>query len=194
VRHHLLRNRVGAQRGPHVGSVHPLVEVHVDVEILPEIEDGRAGRRLGVAELERPLLLRVARRHVGRVETLLRLSKVVLVRAFLDLPADAHPVRAERVVAEEGVLEAKAERRVSYLRLSQDLNAAFDVLPGYLRLYALDAHEVLVVERAQPFDPVLDLADELLDLRKFHAASPNARPWPPSAPRAGATDTLDRLS
>jgi hypothetical protein len=94
----------------------------------------------------------------------------MLVRAVFDLSTDAHPVRTERVVPEEDVLEAKAERRVSNLRSPEDLDAPFDVLPRDLRLDALDAHEILVVERAEPLDPILGLADEHFDLILFHEA------------------------
>jgi hypothetical protein len=68
----------------------------------------------------------------------------------------------ERVVALKNHLEAKAERGVSDLLLSQGIDFPVDVLARDRRLDPLDAHEILIVERSQSFDRDLEITNLLL--------------------------------
>ena len=108
-----------------------------------------------------------ARRHPAAVPSpkpLLRPDDVALVGAALDLAADALPVRLVGVVPLEDHLEAEALRRVPDLLLPKQVDLPVDVLAGHRGLELLDAHEVLLVERAHAVDRDLQLADLLLDL------------------------------
>jgi hypothetical protein len=86
----------------------------------------------------------------------LRLDKVALVSAVLDLAADALPILLERVVALNDRLQLEALGGVPDL-FAPHVNSPIDILAGDLRLDPLDAHEVLLVERAQAFEPKLEL-------------------------------------
>jgi len=78
----------------------------------------------------------------------LRLDHVALVGAVLDLAADALPILLERVVARDDRLQLEALGCVPDLLAPQHVDSAIDVLAWDRGLDPLDAHEVLLVERA----------------------------------------------
>jgi hypothetical protein len=94
------------------------------------------------------------------------------VGAVLDLAKDALPVRLVGVVPLEQHLEAEALRRVPDLLLPKSVNSPVDVLARDERLELFEAHEVLLVQRAQPIDGHLEVTDVFLDLLGCHGGRP----------------------
>jgi hypothetical protein len=105
-----------------------------------------------------------------RSEALLRPDHVPLVRAVLDVAADALPVRLIRVVALQEHLESEAEGRVTDRLLADDVDAPIDVLARHGGLELLDSHEILFVERPQAIDRDLEVPNQLLCLGLLHRA------------------------
>jgi hypothetical protein len=101
-------------------------------------------------------------------KTLLRTNHMPLVGAVLDVTADPLPVRLICVVALKQHVEAKPKRGIPDLLPAKDMDPAVDVFSRNGRLELLDAHEVLVVQRAQPIDGNLQLSDQLLELDLLH--------------------------
>jgi hypothetical protein len=104
----------------------------------------------------------------GLREAALRSQQVSLVGPAFDLATDAAPVRLVGVVPLQDHLEAKPHRSVADLLLSQHLDAPLDVLLRDGGRHLLDAHEVLLVERAQAIDAGLELAHQCFDLARIH--------------------------
>jgi hypothetical protein len=101
-------------------------------------------------------------------ETLRGSPEIALVGALLDLAHDALPILLVRVVALHRGFELEAQARVANLFASQGPEAAIDVFARRQRLEPLDAHEVLLVERAQSLDAVLELSNEPPDFVCVH--------------------------
>ena len=127
-------------------------------------------------DLDRPVLFALVRRGVA--EALRCLRDVALVRAFLDLAADARPVHRVGVELLRDDVEAEPERRVPDLLLSQDREAPVDVLALNPGLDLLVAHEVLLVGRTEAIDALFELGERDLELllgvfrfRRFHYES-----------------------
>jgi hypothetical protein len=74
----------------------------------------------------------------------------------------------ERVVALNERLQAEASRRVPDLRPAEDPEASIDVLTRDRGLDLFDAHEVLLVERAQPIQAIFELIESAVDLLRLH--------------------------
>ena len=131
--------------------------------------------RLGERGVLRSLLLAEDRERVLGAEALRRAEDVTLVGAVLDLADGARPVLLERVVPLDDRLELEADARVADLLLAEEPDATLDVLALDPGLDLLDAHEVLVVERAEALDAQLQVFDLSLLLFRVHglrAASP----------------------
>jgi hypothetical protein len=77
-------------------------------------------------------------------------------------------MRLVRVVPLHDHLKAKAQRRVADLLLAQEVDLAIAVFARNRRLELLEAHEVLLIEAAEPIDGDLQLADQFVDLRLLH--------------------------
>jgi hypothetical protein len=107
----------------------------------------------------------------GISEAALGAKDVALVGAGLDLAENSLPVRLIRVVALQDHLEPEPHRRVPEVLLPEHVNLPVDVLSGNRGLHLLEAHEVLLVERAQPVYGRLELADQHLDLGLLHGAA-----------------------
>jgi hypothetical protein len=84
---------------------------------------------------------------------------VTLVRAVLDLAADALPILLKRVVALDDVLQPKTPRRIADLLAPKQVDPAVDVLARHRGLDLLEAQKVLLVERAQTLEANLELVD-----------------------------------
>jgi hypothetical protein len=93
---------------------------------------------------------------------------VALVSAVLDLAADALPILLERVVALDDRLQLEALGGVANLLAAQHVDATVDVLARDLGLDALDAHEVLLVQRAQSLEPRFQLLQRDIELCRLH--------------------------
>jgi hypothetical protein len=99
----------------------------------------------------------LARRDGEKLAVLLRAQEVTLVGTVLDFAANALPILLERVVALDDGLELEALGRVADLLAPQHVDAAIHVFARDGGLDLLDAHEVLLVQRAQSFEPALQL-------------------------------------
>jgi len=93
---------------------------------------------------------------------------VTPVGAVLDLTHDPHPVLLERVVALDDGLQLEALARVADLLFAQRMEAPIHVFVDHLRGHLLDPHEVLIVERPQPFDAGLQFFDGDVEFRGIH--------------------------
>src|SRR5262249_4656386 len=93
---------------------------------------------------------------------------VTPIRAVFNLARDTLPVLLERVETLHQHLELEAQTGVADLFAAQGPDTSVDVLARDQRLDLLDAEEVLLVERAQPFDARLELFQLPLDLRRVH--------------------------
>jgi hypothetical protein len=98
-------------------------------------------------------------------------EQVALVCPVLDLAADALPVLLERVVALDDRLQLEALRGVANLLAAKHVDAAVDVLARDRGLDFFEAHEVLLVERAQALEPGLQLLQRYVELGRFHQSS-----------------------
>jgi hypothetical protein len=105
---------------------------------------------------------------------LLRFEQMALVRAVLDLAADALPILLEGVVALDDGLQLEAFGGVPDLLAPEHVDATIHVLARDLRLDLFEPHEVLLVERAQTFEPKLQLFQRYIELGGLHV-SPSAR-------------------
>ena len=174
-RAHRRGRRGGRRRGDGVGRI----------EIVGGA-DGRRGVDVGEDALEvgvREVLHLHVDGHVGvdaasraaLTEARLRFPDVTLVRAFLDLPADADPVHRVGVVLLRHDLEAEPHRRVADLLLAEDRETAVDILARHRRLELLEAEEVLLVDVSKTIDALLELADRDLLLFGVHVDKSSAR-------------------
>lgn len=84
---------------------------------------------------------------------------LTLVGTVLNLAADPAPVLLEGVVALDQGLQFEAARRVSDLDLAQRPEAPVHVLARDLRLDLLDAQKILLIQRTQPVEAVLEFVD-----------------------------------
>jgi hypothetical protein len=105
---------------------------------------------------------------------LLHFQQVAFVGAVLDLAADALPILLEGVVALNDRLQLEALGRVADLFPAQHVDAAIHVFTSDLRLDFFEAHEVLLVQRAQSLEPQLQLFQRYIELGGLHG-SPSAR-------------------
>jgi hypothetical protein len=112
-----------------------------------------------------------------QLAVLLRAEQVALVRTVLDLAANTLPVLLKRVVALDDRLQLEALRGVADLLAAQQINAPIDVLPRDARLDLLEPHEVLLVERAQTFEPCLQLLQRYVELGRFHQGPLGLLSW-----------------
>jgi hypothetical protein len=112
-----------------------------------------------------------ASRDRQQVAVLLCLEQVALVGTVLDFAADALPILLERIVALNDRLQLEALGGVADLLAAQQVNAPIHVFARDRGLDALDAHEVLLVERAQALEPGLQLFDRYFELGGFHSIS-----------------------
>ena len=94
---------------------------------------------------------------------------MTLVRAFLDLAADAHPVHRVRVELLRDDLEAEAHRRVADLLLAEDREPTVDIFARDRGLELLEAEEVLLVDVPKTIDALFELTDR--DLLLFGVTS-----------------------
>lgn len=95
---------------------------------------------------------------------------VTAVRTVFDLAANALPVLLERIVPLDDRLQLEAFCGVPNLDSPQLPNAPIDVFARNRWLDALEAHEVLLVERAQPFHTVFEFFDGAVDLGGRHGS------------------------
>jgi hypothetical protein len=93
---------------------------------------------------------------------------VSLVRTVLDLAADALPILLKRVVALDDRLKLEALGGVADFLAPQHVDAPIDVLARDGGLDALEAHEVLLVERAQSLEPCFQLFQRDVELCRLH--------------------------
>jgi hypothetical protein len=96
---------------------------------------------------------------------------VALVRAVLDLTANALPVLLKRIVALDDRLQLEALGGVADLLAPQHVDASVDVFAGDGGLDFLEAHEILLVKRAQAFEPKLQLFQRYIELDRFQLLS-----------------------
>ena len=96
------------------------------------------------------------------------------VRPVLDFAADALPVLLEGVVTHHQRLQAKAPPGISYLLAAQHPDPPVDVLARDRGLDLLDSEKVLIVERAQSFEPILELLEFVIELVGAHCVQPPA--------------------
>jgi hypothetical protein len=68
-------------------------------------------------------------------------------------------------------LESEPLCSVADLFLAKRVDASVDFLVRYGRFEPLDAHEILIVEGAEPVDRDLQLRDQSLELRRIHEPS-----------------------
>ena len=106
-----------------------------------------------------------------RGEAVAPLQGVGTISAGLDLAENSLPVCLVRVVALQDHLEPEAHRGVPEVLLPEHVDLPVDVLSRNRGLHLLEAHEVLLVERAQPVYGRLELADQCLDLGLLHGAA-----------------------
>jgi hypothetical protein len=80
-------------------------------------------------------------------------------------------VLLKRIVPLGERLQPEAPRRVADGRAAQDPEAPIHVLSRDRGLDLLDPHEVLLVERAQAIEPILELIEGAIDLLRIHGYS-----------------------
>jgi hypothetical protein len=97
---------------------------------------------------------------------------VSLERAPLDFPANSLPMSLQRVVALQHHLESEPLGGVANLFFAQHVDAPLDFLVGHRRFELLNAHEILIVQRAKPVDRYLKFSDQSFKLRRVHERSP----------------------
>jgi hypothetical protein len=103
-----------------------------------------------------------------KLAILLRAQQVALVSTVLDFAADALPILLERIVALDDRLQLEALGGVADLLAPQHVDAAIHVFARDGGLDLFDAHEVLLVQRAQAFEPALQLLQRDVELRLLH--------------------------
>jgi hypothetical protein len=101
-------------------------------------------------------------------ELLLHAQEVPRVRAVLDLAANSRPVLLERVVTLDQHLHPETPRGVSDLGAAQDPEPAIDVFARDGGLDFLDAEKILLVERSQAVETILELVQRYVDLLRNH--------------------------
>jgi hypothetical protein len=103
-----------------------------------------------------------------KLAALFGLHQVPLVGAVLDLAADALPVLLKCIVALDDRLQLEALGGVADLLAAQHVDATVDVFARDGGLDALDAHEVLLVQRAQTLEPRFQLLQRDIELDLLH--------------------------
>jgi hypothetical protein len=110
-----------------------------------------------------------------RTKTIGDLSNIALVRPRLDLAQNTLPVLLVRIVPLDHHVELVSHARIANLLAAKNPQPAIGVLAGDCRLDLLDAHEVLLVERAQTFHALSELINEHLDLSSLHGYRRSSR-------------------